>query len=339
MILARHAEAMLWAGRYMERAESTARCFEIEANSIMYLMPDAARSEWEGLVSALGLEEEFAAVGGMANRRDVAAFLLSDADNPGSVVSSVTSVRENLRAVRDRIPIELWDEANYLYLQLRALVNDRTINHEPHEVFLMVRRSCLALSGVLGDAMRRDEGHDFLVIGKMLERAVFTVGLLRARLADPEGVGGLSGSGDSSDPRAWLDAARLLRLTSALQAFRRAHGHDPTANRVAGYLLSSRYTPRSVLSSLSVAEELLRGLSGVAPALDRPRRRAGLICARLELSDIEADLAADLPGLLGGLAADVGELAGAVPAAITPSLGSAALSAHYVRPGHHGAGT
>ncbi len=327
MILARHAQALFWAGRYLERAESTARCFEIESNSIMYLMPDAAKDEWLRIVASLGLNDEFAAVGGLATRRDVASFLLSDLENPGSVVSSVTSVRENLRMVRDRIPIELWDEANSLHLALRNAMNSHS---EPHDVFLMVRRSCQALSGVLSEAMRRDEGHAFIVLGRMLERCVFTVGLLGSHLGNV--------STAATDPtRNWLNAARLLRLTSSLQAFRRAYGHrgDPTI--VAEYLLSAQVTPRSVLSSLMVAKERLTKLVETAPSLDAPRRQLGLLCARLELSDRHDQLNSDAVGLLEGLSTELQDLADAVLNAIVPQDPTPGLSAHYVRPGTPGA--
>ena len=112
MILARHAEALLWVGRYLERAESTSRCLNYAANSLTHLRPDQARAEGELLVRTLGLQQELEEVGPLESQPQLVAFLLSDTDNPGSVVSSITAVRQNLRLVRDRIPIELWEEAN-----------------------------------------------------------------------------------------------------------------------------------------------------------------------------------------------------------------------------------
>ena len=53
MILARHAEALLWAGRYLERAETTARCLNVATASIMHLVPADAEVEWEQLIAAL----------------------------------------------------------------------------------------------------------------------------------------------------------------------------------------------------------------------------------------------------------------------------------------------
>ena len=75
------------------------------------------------------------------------AFLLSGVDNPGSVVSSVTAVRENMRSVRDRIPIELWEEANGLYLRFPFLGHADAAPSGLHEVLLMVRRAAWAVAG------------------------------------------------------------------------------------------------------------------------------------------------------------------------------------------------
>ena len=152
MILARHAEALLWTGRYLERAESTSRCLDYAANSITGLRADEAIAESELLVKTLGLSEELQEIGPLDSRPQLVAFLLSDRDNPGSMVSSIIAVRENLRSVRDRIPIELWEEANGLYLRFPFLGHDNTPS-DLHEVLLMVRRACLAISGVLNEGM------------------------------------------------------------------------------------------------------------------------------------------------------------------------------------------
>ena len=319
MILARHAEALLWTGRYLERAESTSRCLSYAADSITHLRSDEARAEGELLVRTLGLQEELEAVGPLESRPQLVAFLLSDTDNPGSVVSAVTAVRENLRRVRDRIPIEMWEEANGLYLRFPFLGHANAAPSNLHEVLLMVRRACQAISGILNEGMRRDEGHAFVVIGRMLERSIFTVGLLEASHADSHGV---------------MDATRMLRLTSSLQAYHRQHGNAPDFDGVVRYLLRAPDLPRSVLSCLGRAEESLTGLGSTAKALDRPRRKAGLLRARLELGEVEeAMTSAPVPTLVD-FATELAGLAADVHAGIVPPLAMATVHSQYVRPGH-----
>ena len=318
MILARHAHALFWVGRYLERAETTVRCLNFAANSIIHLRAEEARIESEQLVRTLGLDAGVAASGPLEGRRQLFRFLLSDPENPGSVVSAVTAVRENLRATRDRIPIELWEEANGLYLRFPHGEDTDGAAGGLHEVLLMVRRACLAISGVLNEGMRRDEGYEFIVIGRMLERSIFTVGLLGA---------------SNSDPRGTVDAARMLRLTSSLQAYHRRHGHTPDPQGVVRYLLAGSDLPRSVLSCLVRAEDCLRGVGSVAGALDGPRRRAGLLRARLELGDVEAALASDPVAALSKLHGELSQLAGEVEAGVVPPIAMPTVRSQYLRPG------
>lgn len=325
MILSRHADALLWVGRYLERAENTARCLNYAANAIIHLRVDEARIEGEQLVKALGLQEQMRQAGGLESRPQLVAFLLSDIDNPGSLVSSITAMRENLRSTRERVPIELWEEANGLYLRFPFLGHRGVRVSGLHQVLLMVRRACLAISGVLNEGMRRDEGYAFIVTGRMLERAIFTVGLLLATHTDPRGV---------------MDATRVLRLTSSLQAYHRRHGHvaspegstpDPTG--VVRYLLYAPDLPRSLLSSLTRAEECLKSLESDAVALRKPRRRAGLLRARLDLGEIEAHMASAPVETLSRLAVELAGLAEDVGAGVAPPRTRPVVHAQYVRPG------
>ena len=318
MILARHADALFWVGRYLERTEATVRCLNYAANSIIHLRPDEARIEIDQLVKTLGLESVAALLGSLEGRRQLFAFLLSDTGNPGSVISAIGVVREKLRSTRERIPIELWEEANGLYLRFREFGDTELPADRLHEILLMVRRACLAISGVLNEGMRRDEGYAFIVIGRMIERSIFTVGLLLAGYADPRGT---------------MDATRMLRLTSSLQAYHRRHGHAPDPEEAVRYLLSATDQPRSLQSSLARAEECLKGLGEKAGALDRSRRKAGLLRARLELGEIDGAMSEDPAAALSMLHWDLAELAAEIAAEVVPPLDFPTVRSQYVRPG------
>ena len=314
MILARHADALFWVGRYLERTEATVRCLDYAANSIIHLRPDEARIEIEQLVKTLGLESVAALLGSLEGRRQLFAFLLSDTGNPGSVLSAVSAVREKLRSTRERIPIELWEEANGLYLRFREFGDAELPSERLHEILLMVRRACLAISGVLNEGMRRDEGYAFIVIGRMIERSIFTVGLLIASYTDPRGT---------------MDATRMLRLTSSLQAYHRRHGHEPDPEGVVRYLLGATDLPRSLQSCLLRAEERLTDIG----ALDRSRRKVGLLRARLELGEIEEAMARQPLPVLSELHWDLAELASEVAVEVVPPLDFPAVRSQYLRPG------
>ena len=187
----------------------------------------------------------------------------------------------------------------------------------------MVRRACLAISGVLNEGMRRDEGHAFVDVGRMLERSIFTVGLLEASHIDRRGV---------------MDATRMLRLTSSLQAYHRQHGNAPDPDSVVQYLLHAPDLPRSVLSCLGRTEACLTDLGSTAAALDRPRRKAALLRARLELGEVEEAMASAPVPTLVEFAAELAQLASDVHTGIVPPLAMATVHSQYLRPGHAGQG-
>lgn len=319
MILARHAEALMWAGRYMERAETTARCLSAATASIMHMVPADAEAEWEQLIAALGLVDEFAetAADVTLDAASVRRFLLIDRETTGSVVSSISAVRENFRAVRDRIPVELWEEVNRLHLQLSALDEPFLAADRANDVVTSVRRSCQAMSGVLSESMLREEGHAFITIGQMIERAVLSVELLKAALGNRRNT---------------FDAGRLLRSASALQAFRRQHGHDDDWLDVSAFLIEDQAVPRSVLSSVARIENRLE-LVDVAGVLVEPRRLAGRLRSRLEYADLHIELSVDAFGCVHGLSSDLVALSGALQSALAPPLAVPVLHAQYVRPG------
>ena len=90
--------------------------------------------------------------------------------------------------------------------------------------------------------------------------------------------------------------------------------------------------PRSVLSCLARLEECLASLATAAVSLDRPRRRAGLLRARLELGEIEASMASDPVPVLSRLADDLVELAGEVLTGVVRPLAGPPVHPQYLRP-------
>ncbi|MCP3912534.1 MAG: alpha-E domain-containing protein [Actinomycetia bacterium] len=317
MILARHAEALFWAGRQLDRAETTARALNVTSQNLMHLPPGRAHNEWMALLTAVGLAESFAEADQPPTSAEVAHFLFADADNPGSVVAAVFQLRENIRTVRDRVPVELWEESNRLHLAMTAAEAQRALEGEPFELFASVRRGCQAISGVVAEAMPRDEGYTFLVLGRMIERALTTTRLLRH-------------SWDRSPTD--FDAAALLRTVSALQAFRRVEGYETDRVRLNRFLLRADAVPRSVFSCLNRAEARLSTLADAAPGLDSSRLLCGRLRSLLEFGDLGEALGEDAPGFLLQLEADLLQLAEVIAGhSFNPAHGPS-LHSQFVRP-------
>ncbi|MEY2569916.1 MAG: hypothetical protein QOE63_266, partial [Acidimicrobiaceae bacterium] len=62
-MLARHAENMFWAGRYIERAEDTARLLDVTYHGLLEASPTEAARAWTDLLTVLRLHATFAESG------------------------------------------------------------------------------------------------------------------------------------------------------------------------------------------------------------------------------------------------------------------------------------
>ena len=134
MMLARHAEDLFWAGRYIERAEDTARLLDVTYHGMLESPLLDPASAWRELLELLYLEQAFAAKGLPVTDSAVTEFLVLDPGNAGSIVRSVARARDNARNVRERISTELWEAINILFLELHARDLRADLEREPYQL-------------------------------------------------------------------------------------------------------------------------------------------------------------------------------------------------------------
>lgn len=356
MILARHAEALYWAGRQLERSEHATRALDVVVRNTMHYRMPRALAEWKLLLDVFALAHRYRAAGGALDRdldrERVADFLFADAANPGSVVSSVRQLRENIRAVRDRVPVELWEEANRLHLDLAATDAVGLLQEGPYQLFSSVRRGCQAISGVVAEAMPRDDGFVFFDSGRMIERSITTCRVVQFGLIAPardrggavgaEGAGpaaiaaspgdGAASDGDAAIEGAVFDHSVLLRLVTSLQAYRRMVGYDEDPTALAAFLLRAEPVPRSVLSCLRRVGAHLDALQAAAPGLAPARLICGRVRSTLEFGDVEGALAEDPADYLTGIEAGAISLGDSIARAFNP-VHAPDQHTQFVRPG------
>lgn len=315
MILARHAEALFWAGRLLERAEHTTRVLDIATRDSMHFRASPSQPEWKLIVEAIGLANAFAESERQASATDVAEFLFIDAAVAGSVATAVGQLRENIRTVRDRVPVELWEEANRLHLALLAL--DGHLPSEPFELYSTVRRRCHAMSGVVGESMPRDDSFTFFVVGRMIERAVATCRIVRFLVM--------------GDPHT-LDDGAVLRMVASLQAYRRRSGNGSSL-ALSEFLLQADDVPRTVLSCLRRADSRLRRLGENSPGLGPALMICGRVRSTIEYGDTGARLREDPHELLIEIEAELRNLSAAIAEHAFDPAQLPTMQAQFIRPG------
>jgi uncharacterized alpha-E superfamily protein len=321
-MLARHAESLFWAGRQIERAESTARMLDVTYHGLLEAMPWEAERSWRDLLKVLWLDRPFAELELSMRAAHVSEFLVFDPDNPGAVVSAVSQARENARAARELISTELWEAINSFHLELRARNLRADLEWRPHELYGFVKRSCQTIAGVAGETMPRDDGWRFLMLGWMLERAEMTCRLLDVRYTQLVTAGAAGGF------HHWL---QTLKSASGSEAFRRRYRASMDPADVVEFLLLSRTFPRSVLFCLRSAENDLARLEGATGTLARPQRLLGRTRSDLEYLDTHELLDGELHLFLDQLLDGIHQVAEAV--ALQYFRGAEELGLHAFVPG------
>lgn len=299
-MLSRIAEALFWIGRYVERADGTARLLDVH----LQLVLEDPRVEESTMCSALlAVMGAPAVTGGPARRDDVVRRLVLDGDHTASVAHSISAARENARRAREIISAELWETLNETNNRMpRRLPTDRS-----HSFFHWVRtRSALAF-GLVDSAMSRDEAWLFFSLGRALERADMTARLLT--------TSSVTDAGTTSN---W---SALLRSCGAYEAHLRSYRSVPTPASAVEFLLVDRLFPRSVLASFLTAEECLRGIdpAGGSGTHSRPRRRLGRIRSELEFRHID-DIMRDLPQSMKDVQLGVASASDAIREQFFPSM-------------------
>ena len=279
-MLARDAESLFWTGRYLERAEDTARLLDVTYHGLLEATAAEERAAWRGVLAAVGLGEAYAETERPITAREVSEFLVLDRQNPGSIVSCIETARENSRTVRESLSTEVWESVNSFCLTLRTRNLALDVEIQPHELYGFVRQQCQTVAGVATETLARDEGWRFLKLGWNLERAEWSCRLLRVRQVHLASAG-------------FHEWVGTLRSASALEAYRRTYRASMDPADVVAFLLLSTSFPRSVIYAVRTAEESLRLLStGEGPT--RPLRLAGRLRADLEFADVRELMADDL---------------------------------------------
>jgi uncharacterized alpha-E superfamily protein len=287
-MLSRIAESLFWIGRYVERADDTARILEIYLQQIL---EDASveRQACESLFEVMGREVPSGGVG----VADVMQELVYDRAAPSSITGSLVAARANTRSARDSVSSELWEALNLTYLDL-AEQRRRAERAGHHRFFQWVRERTALAAGIADSTMSRDEGWRFLALGRSIERADMTARLITTRAA-------ASGPGPS-----WTT---LLRSCGAYEAFLRTYRGRVSDLAAAEFLMLDRLFPRSMFFALSAAERALDELgsgTGRTGTVDTAHRLLGRARTALEYRGVE-EMMTDLPGHLEAIQAACGD--------------------------------
>ncbi|MBX3425552.1 MAG: alpha-E domain-containing protein [Pirellulales bacterium] len=263
-MLSRVADSLYWMNRYVERAENVARFLDVNYNLTLG-EGGGLGHQWSPLVNTTGDHERFIELYGESNRANVVQFLAFDDRNPNSIISCITSARENARSVRETITTDMWEQVNKFYLLVRAAARAHKSGDNANAFCLAVKLASHTLVGITYTTMSHGEAWHFLRMGRLIERADKT-----SRIVDVQYyllLPTLDDVGGSLDVVRW---SALLRSTSALTMYRRVHGQI-RPERVAEFLILDRDFPRAMRFCVLGAQNSLQHITGTAAGTFRRR--------------------------------------------------------------------
>ena len=271
-MLSRIAESLFWIGRYVERADGTARLLDVHLQLLLedpWVDEDTA---CRSLLKVIGSDAQFDQP---MDRHMLMNALTVDRNDPSSIASALGAARENARRVREIVSTELWECLNTTRSRMpRKVALDRA-----HDFFGWVRERTALAVGIVESSTSRDEAWTFFTLGRSLERVDMTARLLAT-----------SELTQASGP-SWTT---ILRSCGAYEAYLRTYRGVPSATNAAEFLLLDRIFPRSVIFAISRAEKCLADLAPATARVgvtDDALRALGQLRTNLEYRSAPAILA------------------------------------------------
>lgn len=251
-MLSRVAHQVYWLARYLERAEDTARML----NAYFYVvldLPKSVRLQWLELIHITGNWALFESLYKRLDERNVMNFLLVDPRNPSSVVSSISTARENLRTTREIFPSEIWEALNNLYHYSTENANSAIARRKRYDYLSEVIYECQLIYGILSGSMSRDAVYRFLTLGFNLERIEMTTRILDVGAATIDAQSEIS---DRMKDALWLS---IVKAVNAEQMFRRRR-LAVSAESAISYMLHDEHFPRAISRCLEAMDTAMRTL-------------------------------------------------------------------------------
>ena len=282
MLLSRVADSLYWIGRYLERAEQSARLVDVRLD--LGLDRRAAGWDFTRLYSIAKVEAPEAPAALPDSPAGLVDGLMFDTKKRDTVISCVSYARDNARQVREEISSEMWEQLNALFLRLNEARAEGGRSARPHYVSRLVVDGVHLFDGVTDETMGHGEGWQYLQLGRFLERASATAALVDLHF-----------SGGKILPASHTEWVGLLRSCSALEAYCRCYTADLRPERIAEFLLLNSEFPHSVRFAAARVESSLRAIAVLTSrgAGGRAERMAGRLHASLDYGQVDEILSED----------------------------------------------
>lgn len=249
----RTAESLFWIGRYLERAENHIKFIDVNYHMRHVLFNHRDEYEWERLIDTISNLQLFKEHFEQANETTALQFLTFERFNQNSIFSCVSSIRNNIRTLRQLLPSELWDSLNSFYLWLKDQDISQVMMQSPHKFYQRMKEWLYLFNGVAEATMVRNDVWYFIQAGRFFERAENSIRILQTFYT--HFIKDISNHHQDQDHYNRLII--LLKATGGYEAFRRSNAAHVTFAKVIEFLILYPSFPHSVRYALSSMEHSL----------------------------------------------------------------------------------
>ncbi|WP_044233369.1 alpha-E domain-containing protein [Haliscomenobacter hydrossis] len=275
-MLARIANTLYWMGRYLERTEHLARYLRVQ----YFTTQDAPMSQNRDFV--LGSIVNMAGIPWEEGKPFVESEILHavalDTNNPMSILSAITSARENARGMRNIISTELWEVINKYY----HFVNNYPVSYFKtrglYDFTLNAGEHCSVIRGYMDSTLTHNDVWALIRLGVHLERTTQIARIISCKLYD---IYVLTGQNENMSVENYQYTV-LLKLLEGFDMNRHHYKAAPDRQKTMEFLILNADFPRSLAFNLRQIQYFVRKLGLREHTPDSIGFVVGRLCAQYQ---------------------------------------------------------
>ncbi|GLB53819.1 hypothetical protein NBRC110019_28600 [Neptunitalea chrysea] len=246
-MLARVANNLFWMGRYIERAEHTARYLKVNYFSSLDAPNKLSQSRQFVLQSVYQMVGETSFTSLTLKEEEVLYNVGLNLNKTYSVLNSIKLARENANSSRDLVSTEFYESINKFYHFAMNYSNDKFVKNGLYDFTTSVTEHTSILRGKIRGTLLHDEIYALIMLGINIERATQITRIIKTKFDDAnKAIGGYANPIKNS-----YEWTTLLKCTESYDMMRRYYKKSPTQLTTLEFLILNAKCPRSVMNSLN----------------------------------------------------------------------------------------
>ena len=291
-MLSRVANSLYWTGRYIERSDLLGRFLNINYFSSLDAPHSLSQSRQFVLESLLFMGgHEFK---GPMEEEKILFHLGFDKDNPNSIISTITSARQNAHVTRHLLSTETWEAINKCYHFVNAYPVFVFVKTGLFDLTSKLNENCSIIREKIIRTLLHDEVWALLMLGIHIERAFQMVRMINTKASDVQRIENQYTHGQNAGHE-WTT---LLRCAEAYDMSKKYYKKIPDRLKTIEFLVLNSKNPKSLTSNIRKAKEYIERISnksGISPGT--VEFKIGKLVAYFDFLTID-EIAEDVPGFL-----------------------------------------